>query len=531
MSRMTRPLTALALIVLFGVGAWFRASSLEAMPFPNGDEAWHGIQAAKMARGEPFALRTPTLNPINPFLTPLDVPLLLAFKPTWSLLRAPAVCFGLLAVALTYVLGARVLDRTTALIAAGLMAALPVAILYSRIGFDSCQTPVATLLALYAAFRAHRLGLALAFAASVLVHPTNLFLLPALLAVYLVRALGDAAGDRWRCGRIVAEAVAVPTALALCAGIWIMRRPTSQAMCGSFLKEHDWAGFATSYGRMMMLMGPSFPTGRTLGIHDAAFWGVVLGLFLFGTCRLAADRRWDRLALIGGLIVSALGFHFVAGTKAFYFTEPAGLRYGIFLVVPSCLALACLARSLLVEPVDRSSAALRGLQHATLLGLGFACLFSVNANWFGLFAGTRESIWTFGAENKDPHRVAATALMHDLERAHAGRGAEAGPAVVVSQWYWVDNPLQYLAHRRRDVRFLNYAAAEPFPDKVDKLRRRLEAGGYAAGENGSEFEALVKSLFPPDRLRCFEGHIKLYRLKTPAELAPPIAASATATRR
>ena len=537
---MTRTLTALALVALFGLGAWFRASSIETMPFPNGDEAWHGIQASKMSRGEPFALRTPTSNPMNPFLTPLEVPLMWFCKPTWGVLRAPAVIFGLLAVALTYVLGARALDRTTALIASGMLAVLPVAILYSRIGFDSCQTPLATLLALYAAFRAHRLGLAAAFAASVLVHPTNMFLLPALLAVYLVRALQGAAGDRARCWRIVVETVAVPTALCVGAGFWIMRRPISQAMCGSFLKEHDWADFATSYGRLLLVMlriFPNNPSDRAMGIHDAAFWGIALGLLAFGSCRLAERRQWDRLALVGGLIVSAVGFHLVAGKKAFYFTESAGLRYGIFLVVPSCLALACLARSLLVEPADRPSAAIRGLQNAAMLALGFACLYSVKAHWFDNYAGTRESIWTYGAENPDPNRVGAMALMRDIDRTRAARGAGAGPVVVVTQWYWVDNPIQYLTHRRRDIRFLCFAAAEPFPDKADKLRRRLDAGGYAVGENGSPFNALVESLYPAGRLQCFVGNLNVYRLKRPEEMgapappAPAVAAAAAAPRR
>ena len=54
-------------------------------------------------------------------------------------------------IALTYLLGRRLLDRPTALIAAGFVAVLPTAIYHSRMGYDCSQTPLLAFLLIAAA--------------------------------------------------------------------------------------------------------------------------------------------------------------------------------------------------------------------------------------------------------------------------------------------------------------------------------------------------------------------------------------------
>ena len=134
-------LCAINLALLFALALWFRVTSLEAFPEPNGDEAWYGVQAGHLIRGAAFSPRTGNGNPVNPFHAGFEVLLLLAFKPSLWILRVSAVVGGVAAVGLTYPLMSRALDRTTALIAAALLAVLPIAILYSRIGYDCSQTP------------------------------------------------------------------------------------------------------------------------------------------------------------------------------------------------------------------------------------------------------------------------------------------------------------------------------------------------------------------------------------------------------
>ncbi len=54
---------AAILIVAIALRGW----RLGNIPGVNGDEAWSGVQAMRLASGQPIAWRTPTGNPVNPF--------------------------------------------------------------------------------------------------------------------------------------------------------------------------------------------------------------------------------------------------------------------------------------------------------------------------------------------------------------------------------------------------------------------------------------------------------------------------------
>src|SRR5262245_18974950 len=114
---------------------------------------------ADLLAGRPFEATTPAGNPLNPFYAPIEIPLILLFRPSYWITRAPSVLSGILAVALTYVLGRRIFDRPTALIAAVLMAVLPIAIINGLFGGDPAQIPLAGIVALYFAFRKNAVGL------------------------------------------------------------------------------------------------------------------------------------------------------------------------------------------------------------------------------------------------------------------------------------------------------------------------------------------------------------------------------------
>ncbi len=137
-----RYLLAAGFTLLFAVALWFRVSSLSAFPCHSGDEAYYGLQTARLLRGESFALRTPSQNLLNPYSIVLQSPFHLVARPSVWILRVPAVLCGVLAVALTYVLGTRRVDQTIALIAAALLAALPSAVYYSRVGLEQSQLPL-----------------------------------------------------------------------------------------------------------------------------------------------------------------------------------------------------------------------------------------------------------------------------------------------------------------------------------------------------------------------------------------------------
>ena len=106
-----------------------------------------------------------------------------------------------MAVVLLYVLGSRILDRTTASIAAALLAAMPVAIIFSRVSYESSHAALYGILIVYFAYRLNIIAVVLMLLMSYLVHPTNIFLLPLLLAIILVQSLKQIPEDPAR-GRL-----------------------------------------------------------------------------------------------------------------------------------------------------------------------------------------------------------------------------------------------------------------------------------------------------------------------------------------
>jgi 4-amino-4-deoxy-L-arabinose transferase-like glycosyltransferase len=168
----------LSLLVLFALAIWFRVSSIDSIPYHDADESYEGVQIARMLKGDSFSLFTTSGNLLDPFFIALQSPFQLLARPSLWVLRAPAALSGLLAVLLTYVLGSRVLGRSTALTAAVVFATLPIAVVFSRVGYEYCQIPLAGVFALYFALQASALGLVLSVACSLLVHPIDAFLIP-----------------------------------------------------------------------------------------------------------------------------------------------------------------------------------------------------------------------------------------------------------------------------------------------------------------------------------------------------------------
>ena len=222
----------LATVLVLAAGVWLRVTSLGTMHFPDADEAWYGAQALELARGGRVATRTTAGNLLDPYYVGMEA-LLLAFRePSVALLRYPAAACGLLAIGLLYRLAARSLDRTTAVLAAGLMASLPAAIIFSRIGYYSAVTPLFCIIALDSAFRRRLPALVVAIVGGYLIHPTTLFFLPVPLAVLMTRP--DPTTDDVAIDRRGVLAAAVTAVVAAAAGLVLVARvPQMRAMVGT----------------------------------------------------------------------------------------------------------------------------------------------------------------------------------------------------------------------------------------------------------------------------------------------------------
>jgi hypothetical protein len=529
---MARLVFATALAALFAMAFWFRVSSLGAFPWHNADESYYGVQTARLLAGKVFATRTMNHNVLNPFLVAMEVPFHLLARPDVWALRAPAVICNVLAVVLTYVIGARVLDRTTALIAAMLLASLPCAIYNSRVGLEMSQLPLCGLIVLGFALRGHGPGLLVSFLASMLVHPSAVFLMPIGLPVYLVRlfragrsqAVSAPGPVRRRGMPIVPLLVALVIVVAV--SLVIFNHPVAQVYIKRRPKLH-WLHFLDGYERALFFLYVSV-SRLALRLHRWVFRGLVLALVVLGARGLVRDRQWERLALIAGLLLSLSIFHFVAGPNML--RNLGTHRYGIVFLLPTALAFGCLLERLRVPgtsaPAGTTGNAVRRLPLAVALVLAWALLWSVKLNLLDPdMSKDRESIWTFQADRKDEYEGALSLIRRDVARRRsrgwmAAVGDPPPPTQLIVHDFWAFMPLAYLAGSSKDFAVVPLLDLEgqvnrSFDDLCREKQRTLEnemrSGAYAICRvgvpdygGGTVIEDTVKSAFVPGQVQRWE---------------------------
>ena len=430
--------------LLFAAAFWLRVTSLETMPLPDSDEVWFTQQVLHAVRGEPFETMTPSGNPMVLVQAPVIAPLLLFGRPALWMLRAASVVAGLLSVFLTYQLGRRILDRSAALIAAAVVAALPFAIAQGRTGYDCSQTPIYSILLFYFAFRAHLLGVGLLLIVNYLVHPTNIFITPCVCAVFLARSiLIDQQAGRAPNWRRLLPRVAVLLCITLGLGLHKMHQPQTRLACESYHLglegQHLLGPFLLSIPRTLMAtksLPVTSPGAFPQAFHDALFGAALVGLIVFGTPRLIRAREWDRVALVGGLLISVLGLFVVGGSSIL--NPPMG-RYAWFMVVPTALVVGCTARSLIVRREDGWRAFARPVQFVTLLACGWLLLLSLDLHQIGRpknmdayldNADRGESVWTLRTEDVNPYKQVLRMVRAEMPSAEPARVRPSGRSFV-----------------------------------------------------------------------------------------------------
>jgi hypothetical protein len=459
---------------------------LDHVPGVNGDEAWGGVQAARMAAGEVFSWRTPTGNPLNPFFFLPLAALHAAWPASIELLRLPAALSGVLALAVNYLLCRRTFDRRTATISTLLLAVLPVNIAYSRFGWDASQTLLASVLVIYPALRFAReparrgplLWSAVALGGAMLVHPTNIFLTPFLVVAAVVAWRDDMARLVKRPWNVRHLALLLASIAVAAVVAWLGRHWLT-VVGGRLLAPHEAAEFARHYLRLFSgatvyqyIAGSLRPAAGEffwmLAAHDlAALAGALLvagtwWTMLRRTRRQSPGERADRatnadvcLAFAGALMV--LGFFLVAGPKAI---APHYERYAICLVAPGAL-LAARAAAWQVDHARSLVARRRGC--AVLSCAGGALLASCYLHYFDFMSRTGgRSHVAFRSAEVDPKEQV---LRHIVAR----RGGSQAVYIVASSWwsYW---PLAYLATGETVVYVVTGEGAFEQPDVQVALR-------------------------------------------------------------
>jgi 4-amino-4-deoxy-L-arabinose transferase-like glycosyltransferase len=330
-------LIALALLLRFvGLGH---------LPGVNGDEAYLGTKVLLFTQGDDISVRTGS----NLFPDPLSFGLswlVHLFAPvSFFTLRLPSAISGVLAVGVSFLLFRRLWGNRTALCIAALIAALPVHIAYSRFFWEPAQTPLVAVFAVYAAFRGKPLLTGVAAGVAVLVHPTNLFLLP-VLAVALIARM-DAEPSNWLTRLRDPRSPVWPVSGVLIVIGLIALLSGKQVLAGLNLGERIllhfgqveqvWLFMTRHTGLLNGITTYTYVTGA---LNDTLVLWSHLGFVMFFWLPVAAafwpGRHRDLSVLGAGTALALLLFHGIAGPIAL---RPNLERYGLWMTVPHCVLL------------------------------------------------------------------------------------------------------------------------------------------------------------------------------------------------
>ena len=505
--RVPRPLVAANLVMLF-VAVGFRLWQLDNVPGVNGDEAWYGVLARRIAQGNATTWWTPTGNPLNPIYVGPLILLHLAAEPSVVLLRCVSAASGILALALNFWLCRKVYGRRTAAISTLILAVLPINIAYSRFGWDASQSLLVTVPVVYLSMAAAqggpgaRLRLAAgaaAFAAAILVHPTNVFVAPFLL-IAAVRLLAQQ--EIWvhlQAMHGTARAAFYGVLGSSAAGIAWLGRRWLLVGASRAVDPHQILEFLNRFQRLFtgatvyQFIPGSFEASAlsqsrspSLAAHDIAGLTVLAGavILLAMHARRRPDGLDSRLLLSSGASVAA--FYLIAGPEAL---APHWERYSMCLVGPTALVAARSATHWLRPPGG-------GRRAAMLVAAGWLIVGGFYWNYF----------WTFTTTGGNSHQTFRTGPIEPkvaaIEHIRSHRTVDQTNWIVTSAWwnYW---PLAYLASGEQGLQVLWADNAWSNPEVLAAARTGrvwvVEFAGSKEADTGRELLTTASSSPPmPD---------------------------------
>lgn len=469
-------------LVLLGTAVWFRLWRLDHVPGVNGDEAWYGVQVMSWLRGEDVAWRTPTGNPMNPFyFAPLA-----GVHAIWGIgfwqLRSVAAASGVLALIVNFYLARRAFGLDVAMLSTILLAVLPINVAYSRFGWDASQSllfalPVVycPLVAMQTPARAWRWLLAgtLSFLAAVLVHPTNVFLLPALLIPVaikfrftLIKNCKRVNASSWRF-LVYAMGMIVCAALLYLLRHWVAiaaARAISPREFGVFLGRYvDLLSGVTTYRYIpgSLLLGGAWSWSTlSAALLTLAMCGII-GLSIVGWFFQKLQSEPQLQGLLGGFFFTALGFYLVAGPGAL---APHFERYGICLLGPAVIVISVGLERLIAKAGERVQ-----ILWCAMLVVPACFLISFHGLYFEQFQNTGgQSHRAFRTASEEPKQelIREISLLGSL----SGRGSLEGVILATSEW-WTYWPLKYLSMDCNDIQ------VEPWKDEAELTAMVGRRGG------------------------------------------------------
>jgi len=451
--------TPVLLIALYsgilGVALLARLIWLDSLPGVNGDEAWYGLWAEGLLRdhawgGMSFTGRPPPLF----YIVPLAIVQTVAEPAAW-VLRMPALLSELAFIIVGYAVLRSTIGERPALIFALLSATTPIMIIYSRFGWGASQTPLAEMIFLWACLAGKRIAAVLSLCAAILIHPTNIFLVPILLVFwyeYIQRVTGHVKFSSLLAVLLIGAALAsIPVSL------WVGRAPLKDLFASGYwhfqhlitltlVRITDQFSGISAYQAMV-----GDPVGLIL--HRVIISAVLIGLSvaLFVGAQGTQDPRITKLAV--GIVASVIPFVIIAGRDGLH---SGSERYALFMITPVLVLLS----AVLARPFNVASAA--GLWFAPLLGA--LALLSVWLNYF------------------EPLRVSGGQARDDI-LGRAFRTAPIDPKKQVAQWvmrcvgqydgltvwaesYWLAEPLRYYLFYEPEISIKFLRSFELLPESI-----------------------------------------------------------------
>jgi hypothetical protein len=197
--------------------------------------------------------------------------------------------------------------------------------------------------------------------------------------------------------------------------------------------------FLADFGHL--LAGPSIyeyiagPVGdRVTLIYDVLTWGLGVSLTVFGTYRMIRRGQWDRLAIGAGVLLGAGAICTIGGPDSI---RPQHERYGMFLIVPSMVYMACCLQTLIPSGSRETWLPRGSLVLALTLAVCGSSLWGFRRFYFDVLRTTGGSAHlTYRTAAIEPKQRAMAIILRDLASDPARPPSGAGRRVPIIADGW-----------------------------------------------------------------------------------------------
>jgi len=424
----TEKISELVFWLCIAVAIYFRIVHLGYIPGINGDEAYIGTKVVMFLQGNDISLWTGERRlPPDPISFILSMAVHSIMDISFVALRLPSVISSVLTIIISFVLFRRLWGYKTSLLITAFIAVLPVHIAYARFFWEPSQTPLLAVLCIYFSFQHRISGIVICAIYALLIHPTNIYLLPVMAAAYSV--------DLRNRIRLYLTNHSKP-ALITKAGISLLVLVLIAVMCFGIVhympNDHP---LKIALVRVLPLFYQQVENSDRIlsfGQHYAEFmsglatysyivgflpswyrWASILFFSMFWIPVLISvyhSRNQDLMMLAIGCLLSLLVFYLTVGSVAL---SPGIERYSLWMTVPHCLLLAHAYQHLKTQVSPRIFAVmpllvvmtlLATFHHSYLQGINNRNSLSEKSFMSG-YPEPKEQAFGYITETRNPHKT------------------------------------------------------------------------------------------------------------------------------